>query len=88
MDYDDTHLASVVHCSASAFPAALALAERRGLTGAELLLATLMAIEVDAMLGTQAGGVFQQVGFHPTVVLGVFGATVAAARMMGDDSEA
>ena len=26
LDYDDTHLASVVHCSASAFPAALALA--------------------------------------------------------------
>ena len=26
LDYDDTHLASVIHCSASAFPAALALA--------------------------------------------------------------
>ena len=38
LDYDDTHLASVVHCSASAFPAALALAEQRGLSGAELLL--------------------------------------------------
>ena len=88
LDYDDTHLASVVHCSASAFPAALALAEHRGLSGAELLLATLIAIEVDAMLGTQAGGVFQQVGFHPTGVVGVFGATVAAARMMGADSEA
>ena len=88
LDYDDTHLASVVHCSASAFPAALALAEQRGLSGAELLLATLVAIEVDAMLGMQAGGVFQQVGFHPTGVVGVFGATVAAARMMGADCEA
>ena len=88
LDYDDTHLASVVHCSASAFPAALAMAEQRGLSGEELLLATLIAIEVDAMLGTQAGGVFQQVGFHPTGVVGVFGATVAAARMMGADSEA
>ncbi|MGB2360981.1 MAG: MmgE/PrpD family protein, partial [Luminiphilus sp.] len=88
LDYDDTHLASVVHCSASAFPAALALAEQRGLSGAELLLATLIAIEIDAMLGTQAGGVFQQVGFHPTGVVGVFGATVATARMMGADSEA
>ena len=88
LDYDDTHLASVVHCSASAFPASLALAEQRGLSGAALLLGTLMAIEVDAMLGTQAGGVFQQVGFHPTGVVGVFGATVATARMMGADSEA
>ena len=88
LDYDDTHLASVVHCTASAFPAALALAEQRGLSGAELLLATLMAIEIDAMLGTQAGGVFQQVGFHPTGVVGIFGATVAAARVMGADSDA
>ncbi|MEK9656429.1 MAG: MmgE/PrpD family protein, partial [Halieaceae bacterium] len=80
LDYDDTHLASVVHCSASAFPAALALAEQQQLDGQTLLLATLIAIEIDAMLGTQAGGVFQQVGFHPTGVVGIFGATVAAAR--------
>ncbi len=85
LDYDDTHLASVIHCSASAFPAALALAEQRKLTGEELLLATLIAIEVDALLGTQAGGIFQQGGFHPTGVVGIFGATVAAARLMGGD---
>ena len=88
LDYDDTHLASVIHCSASAFPAALALAEQRKLTGEELLLATLIAIEVDALLGTQAGGVFQQVGFHPTGVVGIFGATVAATRLMGGDVDA
>ena len=88
LDYDDTHLASVIHCSASAFPAALAVAEQRKLTGQELLLATLIAIEVDALLGTQAGGVFQQVGFHPTGVVGIFGATVAATRLMGGDIDA
>ena len=88
LDYDDTHLASVIHCSASAFPAALALAEQRKLSGEELLLATLIAVEVDALLGTQAGGVFQQVGFHPTGVVGIFGATVAAARLMGGDVDA
>ena len=88
LDYDDTHLASVIHCSASAFPAALALAEQRKLTGEELLLATLIAAEVDALLGTQAGGVFQQVGFHPTGVVGIFGATVAATRLMGGDVDA
>ena len=85
LDYDDTHLASVIHCSASAFPAALALAEQRKLTGEELLLATLIAVEVDALLGTQAGGVFQQVGFHPTGVVGIFGATVAATWLIGGD---
>ena len=88
LDYDDTHLASVVHCTASALPAALALAEARGQSGEALLLSTLMAIEIDAMLGTQAGGVFQQVGFHPTGVVGIFGATVAATHAMGGDREA
>ena len=88
LDYDDTHLASVIHCTASAFPATLALAEQRKLTGEELLLATLIAVEVDALLGTQAGGVFQQVGFHPTGVVGIFGATVAATRLMGGDVDA
>ena len=88
LDYDDTHLASVVHCTASAFPAALALAEQQALSGENLMLATLIAIEIDAMLGTQAGGVFQQVGFHPTGVVGVFGATVAAAILLGGDSDA
>jgi len=79
LDYDDTQLASDVHCSASALPATLALAERKGLGGQALLLAALTAIEIDALLGAQAGGVFQQVGFHPTGVVGVFGAAVAAA---------
>ena len=88
LDYDDTHLASVVHCSASALPTTLALAESKGLDGQALLLATLMAIEIDALLGAQAGGVFQQVGFHPTGVVGVFGAAVAAAVLMGGDVEA
>ena len=44
LDYDDTHLASVVHCSASAFPAALALAERNRSAGQSLLLATLLSL--------------------------------------------
>jgi 2-methylcitrate dehydratase PrpD len=88
LDYDDTHLASVVHCSASALPAALALAERQQLDGQSLLMATLIAIEIDALLGTPAGGVFQQVGFHPTGVVGIFGATVAAARLLGGDQAA
>ena len=56
LDYDDTHLASVMHCSASALPATLALAEHQQLDGRSLLLATLIAIEIDALLGTQAGG--------------------------------
>ncbi len=88
LDFDDTHLASVVHCSASAFSAALALAEQKEESGKNLLFATLMAIEIDAVLGRQAGGVFQRLGFHPTGVVGIFGATVAAAYLLNGDENA
>ena len=37
LDYDDTHLRTVIHPTAPVAPAALALAEQRGLTGADVL---------------------------------------------------
>ena len=33
LDYDDTHLESVIHCSASALPTALAIASERPVSG-------------------------------------------------------
>jgi len=83
LDYDDTHLPSVVHCSASALPTALALSHRAEVSGTELLMAVLVALEIDGRLGAAAGGVFQELGFHPTGVVGIFGATVAAVRLLG-----
>ena len=83
LDYDDTHLASVVHCSASAVPVALALASDGSLSGNDFLMAVLLAIEIDGRLGSAAGGLFQELGFHPTGLVGLFGAVVAAVRLMG-----
>ena len=83
LDYDDTHLPSVVHCSASALPTALALAHRKEISGTDLLMAVLVALEIDGRLGAAAGGIFQELGFHPTGVVGIFGATVAAVRLLG-----
>ncbi len=87
LDYDDTHLASVVHCSASAVPVALALASEGSISGSEFLLAVLLAIEIDGRLGSAAGGLFQELGFHPTGLVGLFGAVVAAVRLMGGSAE-
>lgn len=88
LDYDDTHLGSVIHCTASAMPAVLAVADRQRLSGAEFLLAVLIAIELDARIGSQAGGTFQQIGFHPTGLVSVFGATLAVSRCLGADLHA
>jgi 2-methylcitrate dehydratase PrpD len=88
LDYDDTHPASVVHASASALPAVLAAARRHRASGARALAAYVLAVEADARLGQHAGGWWQKVGFHPTGVIGVFGATLAAAYLQGADVHA
>lgn len=88
LDFDDTHLGSVIHCTSSAMPAVLAVADAQRISGAEFLLAVLAAIEIDARLGSVAGGTFQQLGFHPTGLVSVFGATLAVSRCLGADRAA
>lgn len=81
LDYDDTHLAGVVHVSATALPTALGIASLRHLSGRDLLLGYVLAVEVAGRIGAAAGGGFHRAGFHPTGVAGAFGCAVAAARL-------
>ncbi len=81
LDFDDTHPASIIHCSASAVPLVLACAGERGVSGAEALAAYLLAVETDARVGQVADGQFQKVGIHPTGSVGVFGCALAAAYL-------
>lgn len=87
LDYDDTHVAAVVHPSAAVVPAAVAAAEAAGSAGRDVLAAVVAAYETVARLGMAAAGAFHARGFHPTGVLGVFGATLAAARLFGLTAE-
>lgn len=83
LDYDDTHLAGVIHASASALPTALSVASHRHLPGKDLLLGYLIALEVSARVGAAANSGLHAHGFHPTGVVGAFGSAVAAARLGG-----
>jgi 2-methylcitrate dehydratase PrpD len=87
LDFDDTHPDSVVHVSAAVTPAAIAAAELAGAEGSELLCALIAGNEVSSRVGAAAGGRFHARGLHPTGVCGVFGATVAAARVRGLGAE-
>jgi 2-methylcitrate dehydratase PrpD len=87
LDYDDTHPASIIHCSASAVPLILAAAPHHNATGAQALSAYLIAVEADARIGQVADGQFQKVGFHPTGSVGIFGATLAAGYLAGLDPD-
>ncbi|MSQ68819.1 MAG: MmgE/PrpD family protein [Gammaproteobacteria bacterium] len=83
LDYDDTHAASVVHCSASAVPLVVGLGARRGASGLAVLTAYLVALEIDARLGTVAHGTLQKRGWHPTGIIGAFGCAAAAGHLLG-----
>ena len=88
LDFDDTHLASIVHGSAPVAPAALAIAEWQGRTGAALLEAFVAGFEVETRIGRVIGPLLADRGFHVTAVLGHFGAVTAAGRLLGLSAEA
>jgi 2-methylcitrate dehydratase PrpD len=87
LDYDDTHSRGVIHATVSSLPLALALADQTKASGRDFLTAYVAAMETSTRLGAVAKGGFHQVGFHPTGLIGVFGATLAASRLLGLNRE-
>ncbi len=83
LEYDDTHIGSVVHGSAVAAPLALAAAEEAGADGAEMLAAYVIAWEVMVRIGLAAPGAFQAKGAQVTAVAGAIGAAAAAGHAFG-----
>ncbi|MBC7301238.1 MAG: MmgE/PrpD family protein [Nocardia sp.] len=93
MDFDDTHLPSILHPSASVVPAALAVGEATGATGAAVLDAAGVGIEIAVRLGM--GGYDEELGNseffergqHATSICGAVGSAAAAAMLYGLDGE-
>lgn len=83
LDFDDTHTGGVIHASASAVPVLLGVGQRGNADGREALVAYLVGVETASRIGQAASNGFHQRGFHPTGLVGVFGATLAAARLSG-----
>jgi len=82
LDYDDTHFAHIGHPSVAVIPAAMAVAETTGATGAAFLDACLVGVEASIRIGIWLGRGHYQIGFHQTATAGAFGATLAAARLL------
>ncbi len=85
LDYDDTHIAGVVHLTVAVLPALLGLAAQRALSGAQMLVAYVAAVEAGARLAMAARGGFHLQGFHPTGVIGSFAAAFGAGRLLNLD---
>lgn len=83
LDFDDTHVAGIIHPTASVLPAVLSTAAHVGATGKAMVTAFVIGVETAARIASVAKSGFHQVGFHPTGMIGVFGCTLAAGRLMG-----
>lgn len=88
LDYDDTHMAGVIHLSVSVLPTVLALGAERGASGAEVLAAFIAGLECGARIASVTKGGLHAHGFHPTGVVGVLASALAAGRLLGLDEEA
>jgi len=93
LDFDDTHLPSVLHPSASIVPAALAVAQEVDATPDQLIHAIAIGIEICNRLGMASyipemrNSLFFEKGFHATSICGTIGAAAAAAYLYGLDVE-
>ena len=85
-DYDDTFEGTPVHPGAVIIPTALAAAEYNDRSGADLLSGIAVGAELLCRLAVVAPTAVHRAGFHPTAVLGTFGATATAAVTLGLDT--
>jgi 2-methylcitrate dehydratase PrpD len=90
MDYDDTQLSTskeavyglLTHPTTPVLNAALALGEREGISGAELLLAYVVGVEVECRIADAINPRHYQSGFHSTATIGGLGAAMAAGKIL------
>ena len=88
LDYDDVQFDLFGHPTVTVLPAILALAERNGHDGRELMTAFVAGVETECRIGLLATADHYARGYHATGTIGTFGAAAGAARMMGLDTDA
>lgn len=85
-DYDDTHLATIIHPTGPVASALLAFVEHvsstKAVSGADLLCALTAGIEASCKLGLAVWPSHYDVGWHITSTTGSVGAAVAVGKLM------
>ncbi|TGG94283.1 MmgE/PrpD family protein [Natronospirillum operosum] len=82
LDYDDTHLKTIIHPAGPVASALLAVAERQPVTGKQLLNALIVGIEVECRIGNAVYPHHYDRGWHITGTTGVMGAAAAVGRLL------
>jgi 2-methylcitrate dehydratase PrpD len=87
-DFDDTHLATVIHPGAATLAAVLPLVPETAPSGAAFLGAFAAGCEAQLRIGCAISPAHYDAGWHITGTCGVFGAAVAASALLGLDAGA
>lgn len=82
LDFDDTHLSTVIHPTVPVASAVFALVEHVPLTGAQLLHAFILGVEAECRIGHAVSPEHYDLGWHITSTCGVFGAAVACGKLL------
>jgi 2-methylcitrate dehydratase PrpD len=82
-DFDDTHLKTIIHPAGPVASALLALAEKTGASGRQLLDALVLGIDVACRTGNMMYPDHYDRGWHITGSTGVLGAAAACSRLLG-----
>src|SRR3954470_15495504 len=84
----DTHRSTLTHVTPEVMPPALAIAERDGASGRDLMVALIAGMEVMTRIGIGTDyPEFRKRGWHGPGTLGPFGAAAAVGRLRGFDGE-
>ena len=81
-DFDDTHLKTIIHPAGPVASALLALAEKTGASGRELIDALVLGIDVACRIGNMMYPQHYDRGWHITGSTGTLGAAAACARLL------
>jgi len=82
---DDSDLRNIVHCGTPLTATALAMAERTGANGKDILAAIVLGYEAAGRIGDSITPGYRRQGFHGCLVA-IFAATVVAARLLRLDA--
>jgi 2-methylcitrate dehydratase PrpD len=82
LDFDDTHLDTIIHPAAPVAAPVLALAQARGLSGRAVLTAFILGVEIECRVGNAVSPNHYARGWHITSTCGVFGAAAACAKLL------
>jgi len=83
LDFDDTHLDTIIHPAAPVAAPVLSLAQARGFSGRDVLLAFILGVEIECRIGNAVSPGHYARGWHITSTCGVFGAAAACAKLLG-----